>query len=97
MVVVTADPKRHRRGRIVDEYRAHVCVGRHQILHRLAGLGIEPHDAVGAHRGCPEFTILVEIGPVRESVFRQAVLDEFFCLGVELRDLVRYSVSKTRS
>src|SRR5882672_2449884 len=41
VVVVAADPERHRRGRVVDEHRAHVGVGRHQVLHRVAGLGIE--------------------------------------------------------
>ena len=53
VVVVAADPERHRRRRIVDEHRAHVGVGRHQVLHRLAGLGIEPHDAVGAASSRP--------------------------------------------
>ena len=56
-------------------------------MNRIAGLGIEPHDAVSAHRGGPEFTVLVEIGPIRERVVRQAVFGEFFRLGVEQRDL----------
>src|SRR6476620_9609648 len=68
VVVVAADPERHRRRRIVDEHRAHVGVGRHQILHRMAGLGIEPHDAICVHRGGPEFTVL-EISPVFGSKF----------------------------
>ena len=39
------------------------------------------------HRGGPELTVLVEIGSIRERVFRQAVFGEFFRLRVEQRDL----------
>ena len=56
-------------------------------MHRIASLGIEPHDAVGMHRGGPEFAVLVEIGPVRERVRGQGIFGEFFRLGVEQRDL----------
>ena len=68
VIVVAADPERHRRRRIIDEHRTHIGVGWHQILHRLARLGIEPHDPVRVHRGGPQFTVLVEISPVRELV-----------------------------
>src|SRR5580692_5104047 len=46
MVVIAADPERHRRRRVVDSYRAHIGVGRHQILLGLAGLRVHAHDAV---------------------------------------------------
>src|SRR6267142_5747014 len=43
-VVIAADPEGHRRGRIVDEHRAHIGVLRHQVFDRLAGLRVVPHD-----------------------------------------------------
>src|SRR2546425_3964930 len=88
VVVVAADPERRRRRRVVDEHRAHIGVGRHQVLHRVAGLGIEPYGPVGVHRRRPDFAVLVDIGPVRIGAGRQVVLREFFRPGVEYRDLV---------
>src|SRR5690349_10276883 len=60
VVMVAADPERYRRRRIVDEHRAHVGVRRHQILNRTACPRIQAHDAIGAHRGGPDFAVLVE-------------------------------------
>src|SRR6516164_292384 len=98
VIMVAADPERHRRRRIVDEHRAHVGVGRHKILHRLAGLGIEPHDAVGVHRGGPEFTVLVEISAIREGVLRRLYSVNFSVFVSNCATLLaRYSVTRTRS
>src|SRR6516164_1232525 len=83
VVVVAADPERHRSRRIVDEYRPHVRVGWHEVLHHGAGLWIEPHDAVGVHGGGPQFTVLVKISSVWERVVRQLVFRELLGLGVE--------------
>ena len=74
--MVAADPERYRSRRIIDEHRTHVGIGRHQVLHHGAGLWIEPHDPVRVHRGGPQFTVLVEISPVREGVVRQLIFGE---------------------
>src|SRR5271154_3330197 len=58
--VVAADPEGHRRGAVVDEHAPNVGRGRQQIFDELAGLGIEPQDAVAHHRAGPGLAVLVE-------------------------------------
>src|ERR1700692_557529 len=41
VVVITADPERHRARRVVDEHRGHVGGGRAQILHGSGGCRVD--------------------------------------------------------
>ena len=84
MIVIRADPERHRARRIIHEHRAHVGVARHQILHGRIGLRIEPHHAVRAHGRSPDLAVLVEIGAIGEGVWRERIFGE---LGIEQRRL----------
>src|SRR5262245_21063660 len=67
VVVIAADPERHRSRRIVDEYRPHVRVGWHEVLHRGASLWIEPHDAVGVHGGSLQANAQLQEWRTRQS------------------------------
>ena len=88
VVVVGADPERHRRGAVVDRHRSHIGVGRHQKLCRRAGLRIDAHDAVGRHGGGPQVAVFVERGAIGIGVGRQIVFGEFIGLGIEHGGLV---------
>src|SRR5215831_17934370 len=88
-LVVVADPERHRRGGIVHVDAADVGLARQEILHELAGLGIEPRNAVIEHRSSPHLAGLVDRHVIRRRKGgRHFPFLELLGLGVEHIDLV---------
>src|SRR6266581_7451105 len=81
--VVVADPERGRCRVVVDEYAAHVGLVRQRVLGDLAGLQVEPQDAVGIHAGGPQMPVLGRCRVIgREELARHLPFLELLGLGV---------------
>ncbi len=99
VVVVAADPERHRRRRVVDRTPCAYWCRTASDIARSGRSSDRAHDAVGAHGRGPDLAVLVELGAVREGVSGGSVYSvNFSVFGSNTATLLpRYSVTRMRS